>query len=226
MNSTSYNWVIGKSKEQRLWGMFMDVNKTQGTMNLSFVKTNFFLCDNGRCVTQHVLHILTRCPLDWYISVHEHGRICRCGRCFGKNSWSGAIGWESGEPKCTVIPQQSSVYVLLIINFSFNLPKASNMKRVRNKLWKNVCSLLFNNKEGRKMEGEKVKRIGIFVIMRGILIFEVRNVYLIKSHMKYTFDIKIKKERKKTIKRRRSRVLKTCTCVTVNKAFLFFISML
>lgn len=76
------------------------------------------------------------------------------------------------------------------------------------------------------MEGEKVKRIGIFVIMRGILIFEVRNVYLIKSHMKYTFDLKIKKERKKTIKRRRSRVLKTCTCVTVNKAFLFFISML
>lgn len=57
------------------------------------------------------------------------------------------------------------------------------------------------------MEGEKVKRIGIFVIMRGILIFEVRN-YLIKSHMKYTFDIKIKKERKKTIKRRRNRVLK------------------
>lgn len=54
------------------------------------------------------------------------------------------------------------------------------------------------------MEGEKVKRIGIFVIMRGILIFEVRNVYLIKSHMKYTFDLK----RKKTIKRRRNRVLK------------------
>lgn len=40
---------------------------------------------------------------------------------------------ESGEPKCTV-PQQSSVCVFLIINFSFNLPKASNMKRVRNKL--------------------------------------------------------------------------------------------
>lgn len=98
--------------------------------------------------------------------------------------------------------------MLLIINVSFNLPKASNMKRVRNKLWKNVCSLLFNNKEGRKMEGEKVKRIGIFVIMRGILIFEERNVYLIRSHMKYTFDLKIKKERKKTIKRRRNRVLK------------------
>lgn len=77
------------------------------------------------------------------------------------------------------------------------------------------------------MEGEKVKRIGIFVIMRGILIFEVRNVYLIKSHMKYTFDLKIKKERKKTIKRRRNRVLKHVHVrVTVNKAFLFFISML
>lgn len=27
------------------------------------------------------------------------------------------------------------------------------------------------------MEGEKMKRIGIFVIMRGILIFGVRNVH-------------------------------------------------
>lgn len=57
------------------------------------------------------------------------------------------------------------------------------------------------------MEGEKVKRIGIFVIMRGILIFEVR-----KSHMKYTFDLKIKKERKKTIKRRRSEFKNMYVC--------------
>lgn len=31
--------------------MFMDANKTQGTMNLSFVKTNFFSVMADVCVT-------------------------------------------------------------------------------------------------------------------------------------------------------------------------------
>lgn len=47
---------------------------------------------------------------------------------------------------------------------------------------------------GRKMEGEKMKRIGIFVIMRGILIFGVRNV-----HFKPWNILLIKKRKKEKI---------------------------
>lgn len=101
------------------------------------------------------------------------------------------VWWTKMHHTSTIIRLCASI----IINFSFNLPKASNMKRVMNKLWKNVCSLLFNNGGGgRKMEGEKMKRIGIFVIMRGILIFGVRNV-----HFKPWNILLIKKRKKEKI---------------------------
>lgn len=54
--------------------------------------------------------------------------------------------------------------------------------------------LIMGRGEGRKMVGEKMKRIGIFVIMRGILIFGVRNV-----HFKPWNILLIKKRKKEKI---------------------------
>lgn len=58
------------------------------------------------------------------------------------------------------------------------------------------------------MEGEKMKRIGIFVIMRGILIFGVRNVHFKPWNILLIKKKKKGKDRRRQGRERRSRGLK------------------
>lgn len=58
------------------------------------------------------------------------------------------------------------------------------------------------------MEGEKMKRIGIFVIMRGILIFGVRNVHFNPWNILLIKKKKKGKDRRRQGRERRSRGLK------------------
>lgn len=154
MNSASYNSMIRKSKDRRyrkcLW--MLTRPKVQWTCLLS--KPIFFSVLADVCVTT--------CT---YINQMSPGLVhkctwtkpCRRGRCYTvlvRTAYQG-LSDESLVNQNALYLSQSSVCVLLIINFSFNLPKASNMKRVRNKLWKNVCSLLFNNGRGRRWREKK-----------------------------------------------------------------------
>lgn len=65
-----------------------------------------------------------------------------------------------------------------------------------------------------------MKRIGIFVIMRGILIFGVRNVHFKPWNI---LLIKKEKDRRRQGRERRSRGLKRVHVIGI-KAFIYFIS--